>query len=534
VGGFFDLFRRVSAARTLTDEQRTLGGEPVVTLTIGSTSLGAFVWGYLYREEAGHEGGLTLWLDNRGDEFDDLSTDYPDIVRGAAIDLRRGLPVDGVDTVAKLPRMWIEGLEYTFTDGAALLRLDCIDWRGKLGRYRYSAKQEWSATEAATIASSILGQVSLTLASGSFSFSTDFTISTRREADDALDDLMRRVDEYLYSGEDGEIQHKELDPDEASGYAYDWGTGGIGANHPLLRQSRSVRAVTGVSETSPRYNKIAVVGGPDGEYSGSSEDATESALVGERLRTLFDDDLGSDAQCAERARAELRFWKAQSTTGLMVARPHFGLRLYDVVTMAAPPWGGPAMTGRVMAYKEEYGRGKGVWEQRIVLGGGEPRGIGPGQLRDGVVTGVHVDATAVAAKKYQIRESDGSQILLSLTSEEDGGVGSTTTIETRGKDATSPEGYKELIAITNDGAAHSGVASVVISLSTENGVIEFTGALRMRMGECYLEMTEQSGGDPDAPGANRGRLYVKDNGAGKSQLCVRFNTGAVQVLATEP
>jgi hypothetical protein len=40
--------------------------------------------------------------------------------------------------------------------------------------------------------------------------------------------------------------------------------------------------------------------------------------------------------------------------------------------------------------------------------------------------------------------------------------------------------------------------------------------------------------DPTAPPANNGDLYVRDNGSGKSQLCVRFPTGAVQVIATEP
>jgi len=40
--------------------------------------------------------------------------------------------------------------------------------------------------------------------------------------------------------------------------------------------------------------------------------------------------------------------------------------------------------------------------------------------------------------------------------------------------------------------------------------------------------------DPAAPAANKGRLYFKDNGAGKTQLVVRFPTGAVQVIATEP
>jgi hypothetical protein len=29
-------------------------------------------------------------------------------------------------------------------------------------------------------------------------------------------------------------------------------------------------------------------------------------------------------------------------------------------------------------------------------------------------------------------------------------------------------------------------------------------------------------------------LYAKDNGSGKTQLVVRFASGAVQVLATEP
>ena len=40
--------------------------------------------------------------------------------------------------------------------------------------------------------------------------------------------------------------------------------------------------------------------------------------------------------------------------------------------------------------------------------------------------------------------------------------------------------------------------------------------------------------DPAAPAANGATLYCRDNGSGKTQLCVRFPTGAVQVLATEP
>jgi hypothetical protein len=46
-----------------------------------------------------------------------------------------------------------------------------------------------------------------------------------------------------------------------------------------------------------------------------------------------------------------------------------------------------------------------------------------------------------------------------------------------------------------------------------------------------IELTEYS---PAAGAANTGRVFVQDNGAGKTQLCVLFATGAVQVIATEP
>ena len=39
---------------------------------------------------------------------------------------------------------------------------------------------------------------------------------------------------------------------------------------------------------------------------------------------------------------------------------------------------------------------------------------------------------------------------------------------------------------------------------------------------------------PSAPSSNQAKLYIKDNGAGKTQLCVLFSSGAEQVLATQP
>lgn len=39
---------------------------------------------------------------------------------------------------------------------------------------------------------------------------------------------------------------------------------------------------------------------------------------------------------------------------------------------------------------------------------------------------------------------------------------------------------------------------------------------------------------PPAPSANRGVLFVRDNGSGKTQLVIRFSSGVEQIIATEP
>ena len=61
------------------------------------------------------------------------------------------------------------------------------------------------------------------------------------------------------------------------------------------------------------------------------------------------------------------------------------------------------------------------------------------------------------------------------------------------------------------------------------GIVSLTNA---SSGGGALEVIEIT--DPAAPGANKARLYVRVNGSGKTQLVVRFNTGAIQILATEP
>lgn len=82
----------------------------------------------------------------------------------------------------------------------------------------------------------------------------------------------------------------------------------------------------------------------------------------------------------------------------------------------------------------------------------------------------------------------------------------------------------------NDADISSGTAGLALGRTSDNGLLVHT--VSGGGGGSFVEMREMS--DPAAPAADRARLFTRDNGSGKTQVCVRFPTGAVQVLATEP
>ncbi len=92
-----------------------------------------------------------------------------------------------------------------------------------------------------------------------------------------------------------------------------------------------------------------------------------------------------------------------------------------------------------------------------------------------------------------------------------------------GSGSSAAFGHRFLINAVNimelEGTGNVGIGTVSPStrLDIDAGAMEFA------------EMTA-----PAAGVANTARLFCRDNGAGKSQLCVIFNTGAIQVLATQP
>ena len=73
---------------------------------------------------------------------------------------------------------------------------------------------------------------------------------------------------------------------------------------------------------------------------------------------------------------------------------------------------------------------------------------------------------------------------------------------------------------------------------TKNHIFGFAGTGQVQFeeenGGGLMRFLNECSSDPAAPGSNAAKIYLKDNGSGKTQLIVRFATGAVQVLATEP
>ena len=77
------------------------------------------------------------------------------------------------------------------------------------------------------------------------------------------------------------------------------------------------------------------------------------------------------------------------------------------------------------------------------------------------------------------------------------------------------------------GESNSGVG--VRGKSSTNYAGDFIGRTHTTQ---YQDMDEMV--TPAAPPLNEARIFVRGNGMGKTQLCVLFHTGAVQVIATEP
>ena len=92
-----------------------------------------------------------------------------------------------------------------------------------------------------------------------------------------------------------------------------------------------------------------------------------------------------------------------------------------------------------------------------------------------------------------------------------------------------PEGLNRYVEIGTD----AGTGAHFFDAFNSNFELRTSPVITRADGTGFLELPEQSS-DPSAPAANKARLFAKDNGSGKTQLAVRFPTGATQIIATEP
>ena len=114
----------------------------------------------------------------------------------------------------------------------------------------------------------------------------------------------------------------------------------------------------------------------------------------------------------------------------------------------------------------------------------------------------------------------GGGVYVGLTINHSGGSGAGAYLPSDYALGWSSAASSTLVQNSRDISLHrigAGVLGVRGAASTDGSALNF------------LEQTA-----PSAPSANQVVIYAEDNGSGKTRLMARFNTGAAQVLATEP
>lgn len=167
-----------------------------------------------------------------------------------------------------------------------------------------------------------------------------------------------------------------------------------------------------------------------------------------------------------------------------------------------------------------------------------PWGVeGDAPLHGGDWHGVYTDDAAAAAPSGPVFEFGI----------EDGGTGFKNTGLSLLPDATDTAKFGQWV-LSDDGTgtlemwpgdldgylrieSGGGISHLIVGVEgvSTGGLID----LRTSTTQGYIDI-KNSDSDPSAPSDNFGRLFVRLNGSAKTEFCVRFNGGAVQVIATEP
>jgi len=303
-------------------------------------------------------GRLRLVLRNDDGRYLDLSGEKAVIKAGGEVRVSPGYQTASGPLASSGPAYWIEGWEYTSSEGKAALVLHARDAWQLLEGWRSRRQYAWAQGEKNVfqLLSFVMARAALEFSSaGSSSVVTDlypsFTIHPGESGATAVRRLLAVLpDVIFFRGHFAYIKNPQAS--EASDYSY-------GTDHAILRGR--------YGSQRPQANRVQVFGdGPFVEAFGWDE--VEDAY--DRVRQVHDLNLDTVSRAQDRADAEMRHQEIASSGGEIVVPVNCGQELYDVISITDGLTGLTDAQRRVLGLSMRYSAGSRVpvYEQRLSLG----------------------------------------------------------------------------------------------------------------------------------------------------------------------
>ena len=168
----------------------------------------------------------------------------------------------------------------------------------------------------------------------------------------------------------------------------------------------------------------------------------------------------------------------------------------------------------------------------VLQNGGSGAGI---DVFNGGLGGPAIRATANTGRAFEARSGSSASTTELITARADNGIAISASSSAKHGIVGSSVSKHGVQGKSENGAGVYAVSTNGDGLVArhQNGpgwAGRFHGDVLIQ-GNCTLKERPST---PAAPTADRAQLFLRDSGSGKSELCVQFATGPVQVLATEP
>ena len=331
----------------------TPSGVWTATLSVPSLDLTADVL-EAETDDRPFEGRLRLVLRNDDGRYSGL----PAPLRpGAEIDLSPGYVTSNGPQASDGPSYWIERVTRRTGGGEATLVIETRDGWSALDSWKARRQYTWAAgtQNVFGILQFLFSRAGLEFTgSGASSASTSllpaFTVSPGDSALTAVRQLLEMLPDVVFLRGEFAFLTEPL-ASEAADYSY-------GADHRILAGQ--------YAEDGAPANRVQVFGKA---VFAERFDWAGVGAANDRLEQVLDTNLTTVAQAEARGDALLRHAAMEAADGEIVGPAHCGLELYDVVEVTDALAGLSAAKRRVMGLALRYSASRGVYEQRMRLGG---------------------------------------------------------------------------------------------------------------------------------------------------------------------